>query len=222
MAAHHADDVIRIYQLGIDGRLATFEVEAPTWAEFDASRLPEHRFVALDDDGVVLGWIAVTPVSSRRVYAGVVEHSVYVDPRARGHGVGRVLLDTLIASTEAAGIWTIQSGVFPENTASIRLHERAGFRVIGVRHHVGRMQRLDRLRDVLELDRLMAHVVAQPDVPPRCSQQIGGSSRFVQPTEETDRFGCGFQHAQRLRLDRQTDDAAGVVVQFIQPANQVQ
>jgi phosphinothricin acetyltransferase len=156
LTARHADDVIRIYQLGIDGRLATFETEAPTWAEFDASRLSGHRFVALDDDGVVLGWIAVTPVSSRRAYAGVVEHSVYVDPRARGRGVGRALLETLIASTEAAGIWTIQSGVFPENVASLALHRRLGFREVGVRQRVAQLD--GRWRDVVLLERRSAVV----------------------------------------------------------------
>jgi phosphinothricin acetyltransferase len=156
LTARHADDVIRIYQLGIDGRLATFETEAPTWAEFDASRLSGHRFVALDDDGVVLGWIAVTPVSSRRAYAGVVEHSVYVDPRARGRGVGRALLETIIASTEAAGIWTIQSGVFPENVASLALHRRLGFREVGVRQRVAQLD--GRWRDVVLLERRSAVV----------------------------------------------------------------
>jgi phosphinothricin acetyltransferase len=156
LTARHADDVIRIYQLGIDGRLATFETEAPTWAEFDASRLSGHRFVALDDDDVVLGWIAVTPVSSRRVYAGVVEHSVYVDPRARGRGVGRALLETIIASTEAAGIWTIQSGVFPENVASLALHRRLGFREVGVRQRVAQLD--GRWRDVVLLERRSAVV----------------------------------------------------------------
>ncbi|HEX6057297.1 MAG TPA: GNAT family N-acetyltransferase [Intrasporangium sp.] len=151
LTAAHADDVIRIYQLGIDGRLATFETEAPTWAEFDVSRLPGHRFVAVDDHGVVLGWVAVTPVSSRRVYAGVVEHSVYVDPRARGRGVGRVLLDRLIASTEAAGIWTIQSGIFPENVASLALHRHAGFREVGVRRRVAQLA--GEWRDVILVER---------------------------------------------------------------------
>lgn len=151
LTARHADDVIRIYQLGIDGRLATFETEAPTWAEFDASRLSGHRFVALDDDGVVLGWIAVTPVSSRRVYAGVVEHSVYVDPRARGLGAGRALLDTLIASTEAAGIWTIQSAIFPENAPSLALHRGTGFREVGVRRRIAQLD--GEWRDVVLVER---------------------------------------------------------------------
>lgn len=150
MTAAHADAVLSIYQAGIDEGNATFEITAPTWEEFDANRMPEHRFVAIDDETVV-GWIAAVPVSERCVYAGVVEHSVYVDPDARGQGVGRALLDTLIASTEAAGIWTIQSGVFPENQASVTLHTGAGFRVVGTRERIG--QHHGAWRDVVLIER---------------------------------------------------------------------
>ncbi|GHA97573.1 GNAT family N-acetyltransferase [Streptomyces termitum] len=134
----HADEVIAIYRAGIDEGNATFETTAPTWERFDAARLPEHRFAALDGSGRVLGWIAATKVSDRCAYAGVVEHSVYVRPDARGRGVASALLHALIASTEAAGIWTVQSGIFPENTASLAVHARAGFRVVGTRERVGR------------------------------------------------------------------------------------
>ncbi|MBQ0906211.1 GNAT family N-acetyltransferase [Micromonospora sp. U21] len=151
MVAGDAERVLAIYQAGLDAGDASFEVTAPTWSAFDAARLTAHRFVAVSGDGAVLGWIAVSPTSTRAVYAGVVEHSVYVDPAAHGRGIARLLLDALIASTEAAGIWTIQSGVFPENTASLTLHERAGFRVIGVRERVGRQH--DRWRDVVLLER---------------------------------------------------------------------
>ena len=96
-------------------------------------------------------WVAVTPVSSREAYAGVVEHSVYVDPAARGRGVGRALLDRLIASTEAAGIWTIQSGIFPENAASLALHRRAGFREVGERRRVAQLD--GKWRDVVLVER---------------------------------------------------------------------
>ncbi|MBM0234136.1 N-acetyltransferase [Micromonospora sp. STR1_7] len=157
MSARDADRVLAIYQAGLDSGEASFEVTAPTWAAFDATRLTAHRFVAVDGHGTILGWVAVTPTSNRPVYAGVVEHSVYVDPVARGRGVGRLLLDTLITSTEAAGIWTIQSGVFPENTASLALHQRAGFRVIGVRERVGRHH--DRWRDVVLLERRSPTIV---------------------------------------------------------------
>ncbi|MFV2114758.1 GNAT family N-acetyltransferase [Micromonospora sp. LOL_025] len=151
MRPYDAERVLAIYQAGLDDGEASFETSAPTWAAFDAARLPEHRFVAVDDGGTVVGWVAVSPTSTRAVYAGVVEHSVYVDPGARGRGVARLLLDTLVASTEAAGIWTIQSGVFPENTASLGLHRRAGFRVVGVRERVGRHR--GRWRDVVLLER---------------------------------------------------------------------
>ncbi|MEU7620339.1 N-acetyltransferase family protein [Micromonospora rifamycinica] len=151
MRATDADRVLAIYQAGIDAGDASFETTAPDWAAFDAARLPDHRFVAVDGDDTVIGWIAVAPTSARAVYAGVVEHSVYVDPAARRRGVARLLLDTLIASTEAAGVWTIQSGVFPENTASRALHQRAGFRVIGFRERVGRHH--GRWRDVVLLER---------------------------------------------------------------------
>jgi L-amino acid N-acyltransferase YncA len=156
MLAEHADQVLAIYQLGIDEGDATFETTAPSWRNFDASHLADHRFVALDapapgQAASVVGWVAAVPVSERCVYAGVVEHSVYVHPAARGRGVGSALLQSLIASTEAAGIWTIQSGVFPENTASLTLHERAGFRRVGTRQRLGRHH--DRWRDVVLLER---------------------------------------------------------------------
>ncbi|MFD2767989.1 GNAT family N-acetyltransferase [Micromonospora eburnea] len=151
MTGDDAARVLAIYQAGLDGGDASFETTAPTWAVFDAGKLHDHRFVAVDGDDVVLGWVAVSPTSTRAVYAGVVEHSVYVDPAARGRGVARLLLDTLIASTERAGIWTIQSGVFPENTASLALHQRAGFRVVGTRERVGRHH--GRWRDVVLLER---------------------------------------------------------------------
>jgi phosphinothricin acetyltransferase len=150
MGAGDADAVLTIYQDALDGGDASFETSAPEWAAFDAGRLPGHRWVAVDDERVV-GWVAVTPVSARPVYAGVVEHSVYVDAAARGRGTGRTLLATLIASTEAAGIWTIQSGIFPENRSSLVLHERAGFRLIGTRERVGKHH--GRWRDVLLVER---------------------------------------------------------------------
>ncbi|PZH19107.1 N-acetyltransferase [Streptomyces sp. NTH33] len=151
MTDAHADEILAIYQAGIDEGNATFETAAPTWQAFDVAKLPEHRFVALDEHGVVLGWVAATKVSDRCAYAGVVEHSVYVHPDARGRGVASALLEALIDSTEAAGIWTLQSGIFPENTASIALHERAGFRVIGVRERIGRHH--GRWRDVVLVER---------------------------------------------------------------------
>ncbi len=151
LAAEHAEQVLAIYQAGVDEGNATFETTAPAWEAFDAAKLPAHRFAAVDGNGKVLGWVAASRVSDRCSYAGVVEHSVYVHPAARGRGVASTLLEALIKSTEQAGIWTIQSGVFPENTASLAVHERAGFRVIGTRERIGRHHGV--WRDVVLLER---------------------------------------------------------------------
>jgi len=138
MRAGDAGQVLAVYQAGLDTGQASFETAAPSWEAFDAAKLPLHRHVAVSAaTGRVLGWTAASPVSGRRVYAGVIEHSVYVDPGHHGKGIGGALLAALVASSEDAGIWTVQSGVFPENTASLRLHERAGFRAVGVRERVG-------------------------------------------------------------------------------------
>lgn len=157
MAADHWPAVRAIYAAGVATGHATFESEPPaTWAAFDAAKLPAHRLVALDDRGGVVGWAAVSAVSDRCVYGGVVELSVYVHPEARGRGVGRALLDALLASTDAADVWTVQSGVFPENAASLALHAAAGFRVVGVRERLGRMTHgplAGRWRDVVLLER---------------------------------------------------------------------
>jgi phosphinothricin acetyltransferase len=150
MTGAHAAAVLAIYQAGINEGDATFETRVPDWDAFTAARLPRHRFVATAGDAV-LGWVAVSAVSARPVYAGVVEHSVYVHPGARGQGIGRALLDALFGSTEAAGIWTIQSGIFPENTASVALHRAAGFRVVGVRERIGLHH--GRWRDVVLMER---------------------------------------------------------------------
>jgi L-amino acid N-acyltransferase YncA len=154
MTFEHAAQVLAIYQAGIDGGGATFETSAPAWDEFSAARLNDHRFVASQaglEHPDVLGWVAVKPTSSRLAYAGVVEHSVFVRTDAHGRGVGRLLLEALIASTEAAGIWTIQSGIFPENAASLALHQSVGFRVVGTRERIGRHH--GRWRDVLLIER---------------------------------------------------------------------
>ncbi len=156
MTPGDAGGVLEIYQAGLDGGHASFETAAPSWAAFDAGRLPAHRFVA-HDGPALLGWVAVGPTSTRAVYAGVVELSVYVAAAARGRGVGAVLLRRLVASTEAAGVWTIQSGVFAENAASLALHRRAGFRVVGTRERLGRHH--GRWRDVVLLERRSPVVV---------------------------------------------------------------
>ncbi|MFC0039852.1 N-acetyltransferase family protein [Actinomadura rayongensis] len=154
MLPEHGPDVLAIYQHGIDGGNATFEDAAPDWAEFSAGKLPDHRFVALDG-AEVLGWVALAPTSGRPVYWGVVENSVYVHPKACGRGVGRALLEAVIDSSERAGIWSILAGIFPENVASLRLHEQLGFRHVGVRERMGRHDFGGRSvwRDVVYLER---------------------------------------------------------------------
>ncbi|ROS57832.1 phosphinothricin acetyltransferase [Frigoribacterium sp. PhB24] len=133
--------VERIYQEGIDTGNATFETRTPTWEAFDAGKLAAHRFVTVDDTtGAVLGWVAASATSARPAYAGVVEHSVYVAAAAQGHGVGRALLGAFLDSVDAAGIWTAQSSIFPENEASLALHDRAGFRRIGTRERIARSE----------------------------------------------------------------------------------
>ena len=130
--------VAAIWAEGIATGNATFETEPPSWAAFDATRKIEGRFVA-EDGGAVVGWAALSPVSSRPCYAGVAENSVYVASAARGRGVGTALMDALTAAAAAAGIWTIQTSVFPENAASIALHERAGFRIVGRRERIAEL-----------------------------------------------------------------------------------
>jgi phosphinothricin acetyltransferase len=151
LAAEHAEQVLAIYQAGIDEGNATFETSPPSWETFNAAKLPEHRFAAVDEQGRVLGWVTASRVSDRCAYAGVVEHSVYVHPSARGRGIASALLKALIASTEQAGVWTIQAGIFPENAASLAVHQRVGFRVIGTRERVGRHHGV--WRDVVLVER---------------------------------------------------------------------
>lgn len=152
LRASDAEEVLAIYQAGLDGGQASFEATAPSRAAFDAARSPELRFVATDTvTEQVLGWVAASRVSDRCVDAGVVEHSVYVHPTARGRGIGTALLETLITATEKAGVWTIQSGIFPENLASLALHRLCGFEVVGVRRRLGRHH--GRWRDVVFIER---------------------------------------------------------------------
>jgi phosphinothricin acetyltransferase len=150
MAVEDWRAVEAIYTEGIASGQATFETSAPTWDEFDRGRLREHRFVAVDGETIV-GWAALSPTSKRACYRGVVEHSVYVASAARGKGVGRALVETLVRSADAAGIWTIQTNVFPENAASFALHEKLGFRVVGRRERIARLD--DVWRDTLLLER---------------------------------------------------------------------
>ena len=141
--------VAAIFADGIATGIATFETEVPSWKDWDAAHLPEHRFVA-ELDGEVAGWVAVVPYSRRAVYRGVGEVSVYVAERARRRGVGRALLQAVIESSRLDGLWTLQAGVFPENEASLELHRRLGFRDIGVRERIGQLDGV--WRDVILLE----------------------------------------------------------------------
>jgi L-amino acid N-acyltransferase YncA len=141
--------VAAIFAEGIATGDATFETDVPAWEDWDDRHLPEHRFVATVD-GAVAGWVAVVPYSSRTAYRGVGEESVYVAEHARGHGIGRRLLESLIESARAGGLWTLQAGIFPENEASLALHRSLGFREVGVRERIGRLD--GAWRDVVLLE----------------------------------------------------------------------
>lgn len=147
-------DVARIYEDGIRTGNATFETRAPAWEAWDAAH-GEHRLVA-ELDGAAAGWAALAPVSERCCYRGVAEVSVYVASGLQGRGVGGALLDELVARSEAAGIWTLQAGIFPENKASLRLHLGRGFRLVGVRERIGELEGV--WRDVLLLERRSTEV----------------------------------------------------------------
>lgn len=150
MKAEDWEAVRTVYWEGIATGHATFETEVPIWEEWNASHLRDSRFVARKE-GRVVGWAALTPVSGRCVYAGVAEVSVYVAASARGQGVGSALLRGLIAASERQGIWTLQAGIFPENGASIALHESCGFRVVGCRERLGQLNGV--WRDVVLMER---------------------------------------------------------------------
>ena len=135
MTEKHWDAVRQIYWEGIATGKATFEESVPDWTEWDARHLPTCRLIASSGDGF-LGWAALSRVSSRQVYKGVAEVSIYIAERARGRGIGAALLTTLVAESERNGIWTLQAGIFAENSVSIRLHQRAGFRIVGTRERI--------------------------------------------------------------------------------------
>jgi len=139
-----------IYSEGIATGNATFETETPEWAKWDQVHLQDCRLVAHDRQRI-LGWAALSPVSSRRVYSGVAEVSVYVAAEARGRGVGTALLQSLVEQSERCGLWTLQAGIFPENIASLALHKSRGFREVGVRQKIAQLAGV--WRDVLLLER---------------------------------------------------------------------
>jgi len=139
-----------IYQVGMDSKNATFETKAPEWELWDKSHRKDCRLVAVFD-GKVIGWAAISNISSRTVYSGVAEVSIYIDPDFQGQGVGSMLMKRLIEESEKNNIWTLQSGIFPENKASVNLHLKFGFRILGIREKIG--IRDNQWRDVLLLER---------------------------------------------------------------------
>jgi phosphinothricin acetyltransferase len=144
------DVVLAIYQQGIETGMATFETAVPTWETWDAGHLSNNRFVARRAEQLI-GWAALSPVSSRCVYEGVAEVSVYIAAAARGQGIGKSLLQKLVAASEQDGIWTLQASLFPENGASLALHQSCGFRVVGRRERIARLRGV--WRDTLFLER---------------------------------------------------------------------
>ena len=150
MQPAHWPSVKRIYEEGIVTGNATFQTAAPEWEEWDAAHVKSSRLVFIDNNEV-LGWAALTAVSSRCVYAGVGEVSVYVAAAARGKGIGKKLLQALITASEKNNFWTLQAGIFPENESSVKLHQDCGFRIIGRREKIGQMNNV--WRDTLLLER---------------------------------------------------------------------
>ena len=161
--------VREIYRQGIATGNATFETEVPDWEKWDSSHRKDCRLIALEEingdeaerlislrKSAVLGWAALSSVSARQVYKGVAEVSVYVAAEARGRGVGKALLEALVLESEINGIWTLQAGIFPDNLSSLALHKSCGFREVGVRHRIGKLEEI--WRDVLLLERRSATV----------------------------------------------------------------
>jgi L-amino acid N-acyltransferase YncA len=151
LLAEHWPAVKAIYEEGIATGNATFQAEAPEWSRWHDAHLPHSRLVALSDAGIVVGWAALAPVSSRPVYAGVAEVSVYIAAGQRGRKIGEALLAALITDSEQNGIWTLQAGIFPENVASLRIHAHCGFRQVGYRERIGQMHGI--WRDTILVER---------------------------------------------------------------------
>jgi L-amino acid N-acyltransferase YncA len=150
MQPEHWQQVKIIYEDGIKTSNATFETSAPEWEVWDQAHMQQCRLLAVENN-TVLGWAALVPVSGRCVYAGVAEVSVYISADARGKGLGKLLLQKLIEESEANNLWTLQAGIFPENIASIKIHQDSGFRIIGKREKIGKMNGI--WRDTLLLER---------------------------------------------------------------------
>ncbi|SIT84713.1 GNAT family N-acetyltransferase [Pontibacter indicus] len=149
MQLEHAHEVLRIYGEGLETGYSTFNTEVPTWEEWDRNHLPHTRLVAIENNEV-LGWVALLPVSSRACYRGVAEFSIYIASRHRGRGIADQLMRAMIEESEANGIWTLQSSTFADNTTSLRLQERHGFRQIGYRDRIAQLHGVWRNTVLLE------------------------------------------------------------------------
>jgi len=156
-------EVAVIYAAGVATRNATFETDVPSWEDWDARHLAQPRLVALEA-GAVVGWAALSPASPRECYAGVAEDSVYVAPGEQGRGVGQALLEELVARSEAEGLWTLQTSIFPENVASLALHQRCSFRVVGVHERIAQLDGV--WRDTVLLERRAGAVPSQSPTHP--------------------------------------------------------
>jgi phosphinothricin acetyltransferase len=150
MTAQDSARVLEIYKMGLETRNATFETNVPSWSDWDSNHISHSRFVYVDNDKI-LGWVALSPYSKRLVYRGVAEVSIYVDTHAHRKGIGSSLMDQVIKSSEEQGIWTLCSSVFSTNTATLKLHEKFGFRVIGFREKIARLD--DTWKDTILLER---------------------------------------------------------------------
>jgi L-amino acid N-acyltransferase YncA len=150
MYSSNGQRVLDIYEIGIKTRNATFETSIPTWDEWDSRHIKHSRFV-YEENGIIIGWVALSPVSSRNAYKGVAEVSIYVDLSYARQGIGTMLMERAIKSSEENGIWTLQSSVFPENIATLRLHEKFGFRVVGKREKIATLDGI--WRDTLIFER---------------------------------------------------------------------
>lgn len=150
LTPNDSTQILEIYKMGLLTRKATFETRVPSWQEWDAKHHQHSRFVFLENNQI-LGWVALAPTSVRKVYAGVAEVSIYIHTQATGKGIGSQLMEKVITSSENHGIWTLQSSVFPENKATLKLHEKFGFRIIGIREKVAQLNNV--WKDTLLLER---------------------------------------------------------------------
>ncbi len=152
--------VAEIYKQGIETKNATFETEIPTWDKWDSAHIKTCRIVVTIEDSIA-GWAALVPVSGRKVYSGVGEVSIYVSNRFKGLRIGTMLLDKLVIESEIEGFWTLQALIFPENTASLKMHKNQGFRIVGYRENIGKMDGI--WRDTILLERRSKKIGTQPD-----------------------------------------------------------